>query len=137
MRREKVVQRVRRIVDVDEKGLFVRGAGQHRRVFAQRRVRGVEGRKLRAERSAAIGNECDCRRIVEVRYVALVNVPRFKGDVPIIVEFVIIGQADPLQVVVAPNAIVPCIHDGVEAILPVVAGPAHADRARRHCPRIP
>src|SRR4029077_19315422 len=124
----KVVQLVRRIVDVEKKGLLVRRAGQHARIAALSRVGGVERSELRAERRAAIGNESGDCWIVEVRYIPLVNVPGFEGDVPIVVELVIVGESDPLQVVVAPNTVVPRIHDGVEAILPVVAGPAQSDR---------
>ena len=74
-----VVQLVRRIVDVDEKGLLVRRAGQHSGIAALRRVRGVERSELRAERRAAIGNESGDCRIVEVRHIALVNIPVSKA----------------------------------------------------------
>ena len=47
-----VVQLVRLVIDVEEKRLFVGGAGQRRGVAAMRRVRGIERHDSRAERNS-------------------------------------------------------------------------------------
>src|SRR5262249_50798271 len=125
-------QLVRGIINVEQKALFVSGAGQRRCITAMCWVRSIEWDELWAERCAAAGDDRGSSGIVRVRDVVLMNVPGLKGDVPVVVEFVIIGAANPLQVVVAPLAAIQCVQNDVDVILAVIARPAHAESAGWH-----
>src|SRR5271156_881591 len=74
----KVVQLVRGIIDVEQEGLLVGGAGERHSVTAMCRVRSIKRDKLRTERRATARNDSGSRGIVEVRHIVLVNVPGFK-----------------------------------------------------------
>ena len=68
------------------------------------------------------------RRIERVGHVVLVQVVGFERDVPLVVELVIVRQAVPLQVVVAPLAAIDAVGDEIDVVVAAVAGPAHAER---------
>ena len=105
----KVVQFVRRIVEVSQERLRRSGAGQHRRTIALRKVRRIERDDLRAERRAAAGNDARRDRIVSIRHIVLVKIVGLESQVPVVVELVIVGGPEPLQIIVAPSSII----DGV------------------------
>ena len=73
-----------------------------------RAAEGIERHDLRAERCAAINNRCCRYRIIQVRHFKFVDVPSLESDVPVIVELVIVGAAQPIQIVVTPHAAVDC-----------------------------
>ena len=127
-----VVQLVWRIVDVEQEGLLVGPASQHRGIRTKRGARRIERNKLRAEGRAAAGDNGRSRRIVEIRHIVLVDIPAFEGDVPVVVELVIVSAADPLQVVVAPLAAVQCVANDVKVVPAIIAGPADTKRRRRN-----
>ena len=92
-----------------------------------RAERCVPGHDVERERCTA-GHERDRGRIVEVEHVVLVLVVGLERDVPLIVELVIIGQPVPLEIVVAPGAVVDAVGDHVDAVIAAV-GDVADDRA--------
>src|SRR4029077_8535259 len=102
-----------------------------------RRVGGIERHDLWAERRTATGNRRSRDRVVQVRHFKFVDVPALESDVPIIVELVIVRAAKPLQIIVAPYAVVYRVSDQIDIVPPTVAAPAQASTARWLRPRIP
>jgi hypothetical protein len=99
-----VIEPVRGVVDVGQEGLHRSCTGEGRRVVTLRKIRRVERHDVRAEWRAAAGNDRHSRRIEGIRYVVLMQVVGFDRNVPVLVELVIVGAAEPLQVVVTPLA---------------------------------
>ena len=52
-------------------------------------------------------------------------------NVPVVIEFVIIGNAVPLQIVVAPRAAVDAVGAGLDVVVAVIPAVAQADGAGR------
>src|SRR6516165_401966 len=94
------------------------------------RVWRVERYDLWAERRSASGDRGRCNRVIQVRHSKFVNVPRLECDVPVIVELVIVGAADPIQVIVAPHTVVDRIGDKVDVVPSAIAGPTQAYHGR-------
>src|SRR6201984_1931380 len=102
-----------------------------------RRVGGIERHDLWAERRTATGNRRSRNRVVQVRHFKFVDVPALESDVPIIVELVIVRAAKPLQIIVAPYAVVYRVGDQIDVIPSTVARPAQASNGRWLRARIP
>src|SRR5262245_21382132 len=62
--------------------------------------------------------------LAHVQDVVLVDVPKLGRNVPALVELVIVGEAIPLQVVVAPRAIVDTVGADVDGVICAVGDPA-------------
>ena len=74
---------------------------------------GIERHDLWAKWRAAVGDGCCCDLIVQVGHSKFVDVPGLEGDVPVIVELVIVGAAQPLKVIITPYAIFDRIGDQI------------------------
>ena len=76
-----------------------------------RRVGRVERHDLWAEWRSTGGDRGGGNRIIQVRHFKFVDVPRLESDMPVVVEFGIVGATNPIQIVVAPNAVIDRIGD--------------------------
>ena len=61
-----------------------------------RRVWGIEGHNLWAEWCAAAGDCRDRDGIIEVWHFKFMNVPGLESDMPVVVELVVVGTANPV-----------------------------------------
>src|SRR6476646_12237455 len=102
-----------------------------------RRVWSVERHDLWAERRTATGDRRGRDRVIQVWHFKFVDVPALESDVPIIVELVIVRAAKPLQIIVAPYAVVYRVGDEIDIVPPTVARPAQASNGRWLRARIP
>src|ERR1700751_4125797 len=102
-----------------------------------RRIWSVEWHDLWSERRTATGDRRGRNMVVQVRHLEFVDVPALESDVPIIVELVIVRAAKPLQIIVAPYAVVYRVGDQIDVIPPAVARPAQASNGRWLRARIP
>ena len=95
-----------------------------------RRIWSIERHDLWAERRAATGDRSGRDWVIQVRHFKFVDVPALESDVPIIVELVIVRAAKPLQIILAPYAVVYRVGDQIDVIPSTVACPAQASNGR-------
>ena len=69
--------------------------------------------------------------------VSLIHVIGFNRDVPLVVELMVIGAAQPLQIVVTPVAVVHAVSAEVDIVPGIVAFPLDAAGVGRLCARVP